>query len=282
MAWRPAGGGLSAAAHLWVGPGRVPLLLLYQQNLLLLFVDWNTCCTSWVGVKGDRWQDDALPTLLQTSLEKPDEGQIHWLVSVLMPGPSGFLKGQVVWTQRWDDTTRCIFELNAVTVQDCRTDKKKTCKKGFLCSCSRRRHCFPGFYIYIHMYIIKLWKILFVYLLWAVNSYVKIAFNKYSKVRCALGMQQECCNPFLHLVPLSLFVHVPFLQGWEHPCMKTQRMMGGGTEANWAESIYQILECSFNQLWGSPACPFRLRCDWADKNGNHALCTCASPKEMGV
>lgn len=70
----------------------------------------------------------------------------------------------------------------------------------------------------------------FVYLLFAVNNCVKIAFNEYSKVRCALGMQRECCDPFLHSVFLSLLFSCAILQGWERLCMKTQRMMGSGAE----------------------------------------------------
>lgn len=35
-----------------VGGNDVPLLLIYQQNPLLLFVDWNICCTRWGGGGG--------------------------------------------------------------------------------------------------------------------------------------------------------------------------------------------------------------------------------------
>lgn len=43
------------------------------------------------------------------------------------------------------------------------------------------------------------------YLLLAVNNCVKNAFNEYSKVRRALGMQRECCDPFLHSVSVLTF-----------------------------------------------------------------------------
>lgn len=54
---------------------------------------------------------------------KPDKGQIHWPFRLSIR-PGGFHTDQIVWTQRWDNT-RCIFELNAVTVQDCRKKTKK-------------------------------------------------------------------------------------------------------------------------------------------------------------
>lgn len=54
---------------------KVPLLLIYQQNLLLLLVDWNICCT-----KRGRGEAGNHP-LLNTETDftrKPDGGQIHW------------------------------------------------------------------------------------------------------------------------------------------------------------------------------------------------------------
>lgn len=84
--------------------------------------------------------------------------------------------------------------------------------------------------LYIYIYMRK--KILFVYLLLAVNNCVKIAFNEYSKVRCALGMQRECCDPFLHSVFTFglLFFPMCHVAGSVEKClrMKTQRMVGDG------------------------------------------------------
>lgn len=75
------------------------------------------------------------------------------------------------------------------------------------------------------------------YLLLAVNNCVKNAFNEYSKVRCALGMQRECCDPFLHSVSLLfLLFSCAILQKVENAkSVKTQRMVmvmvkGGGLE----------------------------------------------------
>uniref|UniRef100_A0A3Q4GCX2 PiggyBac transposable element-derived protein domain-containing protein n=1 Tax=Neolamprologus brichardi TaxID=32507 RepID=A0A3Q4GCX2_NEOBR len=96
-------------------------------------------------------------------------------------------------------------------------DKKKNCKKGFLCSRSttHRRHCIPGFYIKA----LEVSFVLCVYLLLAVNNCVKNAFNEYSKVRCALGMQRERCDPFLHSVSVLLY-SCAILQGCECQGMK--------------------------------------------------------------
>lgn len=115
----------------------VPLLLIYQQNLLLLLMDWNVCCIktegrSWGRAGGGKRSapntDNRLHTKIQTNKQKTWRGTNPLTFSIW---PGGFLTDQIVWTQRWDDTTRCIFELNAVTVQDCRKKTKKNCKKGF-------------------------------------------------------------------------------------------------------------------------------------------------------
>lgn len=92
----------------------------------------------------------------------------------------------------------------------------------------------------------------FVYLLLAVNNCVKNAF-KYSKVRCALGMQRECCDPFLHSVSLFLLFSCAILQRLRMPVCEDAEDDGEvGQKLNWAnrpESIYQILECSLNVPW---------------------------------
>lgn len=76
--------------------------------------------------EGRKTGNDPLLTMIQTSLTKTWRGTNPPTFFRFGVGPGGFLTDQIVWTQRWDNTKRCIFELNAVTVQDC---QKKTKKK---------------------------------------------------------------------------------------------------------------------------------------------------------
>lgn len=75
--------------------------------------------------------------------------------------------------------TRCIHELAAVTVQDC-----THCKKGFLCSRSTDTPEALHSWVFYKSVGSFFWCIL------AVNNCVKNAFNEYSKVRRAFGMQR--------------------------------------------------------------------------------------------
>lgn len=118
---------MSTTVHLGEGPGRgndLPLLLIYQHNLLLLSEDWNKCCSWRGGAERAGAGMRFTPNTDTDFTRKPDEGQIHWPFWFGVRH-GGFLTDQIVWTQRWDNTTRCIFELNAVTVQDCRKRQKK-------------------------------------------------------------------------------------------------------------------------------------------------------------
>lgn len=72
----------------------------------------------------------------------------------------------------------------------------------------------------------------------------KKPFDKYSKVRCALGMQRECCDPLFH----SFFLCFDFFSchfATESQCMKTQ---GGRSGAEVIYSIYQMVECNLTVL----------------------------------
>lgn len=105
----PTLGGLSdesATAHLGVGPGRgndVPLLLIYQQNLLLLFRGLkHMLYKTWGGWGRGRGQEagnDPLPTLIQTSLENLTRDKSTDLFD-LASGPVVFSQIKSFWTQR--------------------------------------------------------------------------------------------------------------------------------------------------------------------------------------
>lgn len=78
---------------------------------------------------------------------------------------------------------------------------------------------------------------------------MKNAFNEYSKVRCALGMQRECCDPFLHSVCFTLFMcHFARLRMPVYEETRWWEVRHELNGANQLESIYQIVECSFNVL----------------------------------
>lgn len=83
------------------------------------------------------------------------------------------------------------------------------------------------------------------YLLLAVNNCVKNAFNEYSKVRCALGLQQECCDPFL-LLFMCQFARLRM------PVYEDAEGAGGGQKPAWVNGP-ENRECSFNgDDWSGP------------------------------
>lgn len=166
------------------------------------FVDWNICWTTRGGrrrgaVHSKHWY-------------KPDEAQIHW------PFWFGVRPGGFSHRSNRSETTMIRHNkvhIWAIRSYSTRLSEKTTtnCKKGFLCSRSttHQRHCIPGFSIKALEVVVFV-----VYLLLAVNNCVKNAFNVYSKVRRALGMQRECCDPFLHSVCGFCILSCAILQGW--------------------------------------------------------------------
>lgn len=101
----------------------VTLLLLYQQNLLLLFFFFfrglNTCCTRRRAEEEEEEEGD------------PDNG-LHGTNPLSFSRFTGFLTDQIVRTQRWDDTTRCIFELKTqLQYKTVRKRQKKIVKRAF-------------------------------------------------------------------------------------------------------------------------------------------------------
>lgn len=210
------------------------------------FVDWNTCCTSCLGVSygggGGGWVREAgggakTKTLHSqhgyTNLtQTPDGGQIHWSFCCCCPVcHQAWWFPSLIKSLGHDDETQqgaylSLTQLQYKTVGN----RQKHVKRAFCVHAHTGGIAFLGF-IYIYIYI---WEKHFfcVYLLLAVNNCVKIAFNEYSKVRCALGMQRECCDPFLHSVFMFgiLFFPMCHVAGLVEKClhMKTQRMMGDG------------------------------------------------------
>lgn len=106
------------------GPNET-LLLIYQQNLWLLF-HWLKHAVSDEGGPG-RAGKPSSPNTWDLTRDKHAD---------LLGGVGGGFHTQIKSfagkkdkNKGWDDTTRCIFELNAVSVQDCQKKTNKQKKK---------------------------------------------------------------------------------------------------------------------------------------------------------
>lgn len=219
--------GNSATAHLGVGPGRwnnVSLLLIYQHNLLLLFLWTETLwCTrqmrgGWGSVRaGGRAKSTPQQHRKQTSLENLMRNKSSDLFAVFFTQIKSFGHDELTSQQ---GAYLSLTQLQYKTVGK----RQKNCKKGFLCSRSttHRRHCIPGFYI----------KALEV-------SFFVCVFTFSCKQLCEKCLQpvlkSEMCIRYAAWVlwPIYIqslcfyFFHVPFLRGWECQCVTWAEVRGG-------------------------------------------------------
>lgn len=140
-----------AVARLLSGGERCAAASDLPAESVAAFVDWNICCTTRGGQEAG---SGPLPTLIQTSLENLTRNKSTDRFD-LVSGPVAFLTDQIVRKQRWYDT-RCIFELYAVTVQDCRKRQQQIVKRAFCVYAQQHTGgiAFLGF-------LYKLWKFFF-------------------------------------------------------------------------------------------------------------------------
>lgn len=212
----------------------VPLLLIYQQNLLLL-LDWNICCTRQRGGSrgGKEAGNDPLPTLIQTSLENLTRDRSTDLFD-LASGPVVF--SQIKSFGHNDETTQQGAYLSLTQLQYKTVGKRqhKKCKKGFLCSRSttHRRHCIPGFSI-------KALEVsFFVYLLLAVNNCVKKCLQQVLKSEMCIRYAARVLWP---IFTFSLNVFTFFMCHFARLRMLVYEDAedDGRPDPNWTGLIYQ-------------------------------------------